>query len=299
MIEITIGIPTYNRPELLARLLKELLQQTHSKFFIYISVNKSEKSKNIKYLQISKKIKNKNISFFFQNKKLNPMLNFDFLKRKCKTKYFMWLADDDRLSYSTIKILYNTIKKNRDLVTIMPNWQHINSRNLKIMKRPIDYNSDFFFLRLIKFLFIGEDCAVYGMHKTSHIKKINLTESKYFFPNQGVVWNLAYLWVIQLLSCGKISLTKNKNAIWINDDYSQIKLHSEPNKDGQFIKAIKLFIRKINFYFLVLMTLKNLKKNFELFLIIIFLPFIAIYKFYLFLNYLFFSFYITVRRYRN
>jgi glycosyltransferase involved in cell wall biosynthesis len=39
MIEITIGIPTYNRPELLARLLKELLQQTHSKFFIYISVN--------------------------------------------------------------------------------------------------------------------------------------------------------------------------------------------------------------------------------------------------------------------
>ena len=70
MIEITIGIPTYNRPELLARLLKELLQQTHSKFFIYISVNKSEKSKNIKYLQISKKIKNKNIFFFLKIKNL-------------------------------------------------------------------------------------------------------------------------------------------------------------------------------------------------------------------------------------
>ena len=65
------------------------------------------------------------------------MLNFDFLKRKCKTKYFMWLADDDRLSYSAIEILYNTIKKKRDLVTIMPNWHYINSNNLKIIKKPI------------------------------------------------------------------------------------------------------------------------------------------------------------------
>ena len=153
-------------------------------------------------------------------------------------------------------------------------------------------------MRLIKFLFIGDDCAIYGMHRTSYIKKINLTEIKYFFPNQEVNWNLAYLVVIQLLSFGKISLTKNKNAIWINDDYSQIKLHSKPNK-SLFIKSIKLPIRKINFYFLVLITLKNLKKYFELILIIIFLPFIAISKCYFFLNYLFFSFYITVRRCRN
>ena len=83
MIEITIGVPTYNRPELLAGLLKELLQQTHSKFFIYVSVNKSERSKNIKYLQISKKIKNKNIFFFFQKRKLDPLSNFNFLKKKC------------------------------------------------------------------------------------------------------------------------------------------------------------------------------------------------------------------------
>ena len=145
MSQITIGIPTYNRPELLGRLLKELLQQTHSKFFIYVSVNKSEKSKNIKYLQISKKIKNKNIFFFFQKKKLDSMSNFNFLKKKCKTKYFMWLADDDRLSYSTIEILYNTIRNNRDLVTTMPNWYHINSSNLKTIKKPIEYNSNFFF----------------------------------------------------------------------------------------------------------------------------------------------------------
>jgi glycosyltransferase involved in cell wall biosynthesis len=294
MIEVTIGIPTYNRPELLAGLLKELLQQTHSKFFIYVSVNKSEKSKNIKYLQISKKIKNKNIFFFFQKRKLDPLSNFNFLKKKCKTKYFMWLADDDRLSYSAIEILYNTIKKNRDLVTTMPNWHYINSNNLKIIKKQIEYNSNFFFLRLIKFLFIGDDCAIYGMHRTSYIKKINLTESKYFFPNQEVSWNLAYLVVIQLLSCGKISLSKNKNAIWINDDYSQIKLHSKSSKSF-FIKSIKLLIRQINFYFLVLITLKNLKKYFELFLIIIFLPFIAISKCYFFFK-LFIFFFLYNRR---
>jgi hypothetical protein len=210
----------------------------------------------------------------------------------------MWLADDDRLSYSTVEILYNTIKNNRDLITIMANWQHITFNNLKIIKKPTEYNSNFFFLRLIKFLFIGDDCAIYGMHRNSYIKKINLIENKYFFPNQDVSWNLAYLQIIQLLSIGKISLTKNKNAIWINDDYSQIKLHSKQTKN-LFRRSIKILIRKINFYFLVLITLKQLKKYFELFLIIIFLPFIMIYKCYFFLNYLFFSFYKTVRRYRN
>jgi GT2 family glycosyltransferase len=88
MIEVTIGIPTYNRPELLARLLKELLQQTHSKFFIHVSVNKSEKSKNIKYLQISKKIKNKNIFFFFSKKKTRPFIKFQFFKKKLQNKIF-------------------------------------------------------------------------------------------------------------------------------------------------------------------------------------------------------------------
>jgi len=64
MNEITIGIPTYNRPELLEKLIKELLKQTYPNFFIYVSVNKSKISEK-KYLKISKKFKNKNIFFFF------------------------------------------------------------------------------------------------------------------------------------------------------------------------------------------------------------------------------------------
>jgi glycosyltransferase involved in cell wall biosynthesis len=59
MNEITIGIPTYNRPELLEKLIKELLKQTYPNFFIYVSVNKSKISER-KYLKISKKFKNKN-----------------------------------------------------------------------------------------------------------------------------------------------------------------------------------------------------------------------------------------------
>jgi GT2 family glycosyltransferase len=69
MYEITIGIPTFNRPELLNKLLKELSKQTYRKFFIYVSVNKSENSNNKKYLQISKKFISQKNSFFFSKKK--------------------------------------------------------------------------------------------------------------------------------------------------------------------------------------------------------------------------------------
>lgn len=290
MNEITIGIPTYNRPKLLEQLLKELFKQTYRNFFIYVSVNKSEDSKNREYLKISKKKKYKNIIFFFQKKKIHPGENFNFLKNKCKTKYFMWLADDDRLSYSTIEILYNSINKNKELVTIMPNWLHITGTNFKIMKKPVEYNSRIFFFRLIKFLFIGDDCSIYGLHKTNKLKKHNFEQKKYFFFNRNVSWNLAYLQVIQILSEGKISLVKNNNAIWINDDFSQIKYHSKSNKERFFMKNFKLLILKINFYYFVLIRIKNLKKYFELFFLIFFLPFIIVYKFYYYLNFLFSSY---------
>jgi glycosyltransferase involved in cell wall biosynthesis len=71
MYEITIGIPTFNRPELLNKLLKGLSKQTFRKFFIYFSINKSKSSNNKKYVQISKKFKSRKILFFFQKK--NPL----------------------------------------------------------------------------------------------------------------------------------------------------------------------------------------------------------------------------------
>ncbi len=287
MNEITIGIPTYNRPKLLEQLLKEIFKQTYRNFFIYVSVNKSEDSKNREYLKISKKKKYKNIIFFFQKKKIPSGENFNFLKNKCKTKYFMWLADDDRLSYSTIEILYNSMKKNKGMKTIMPNWLHITSNNSKIIKKPIDYNSRIFFFRLIKFLFIGNDSFIYGLHKVNNVKKHYFEKKKYFFPNKNVSWNLGYLPAITLLSEGKISVVKSKKAIWINDDFSQIKYHSKSNKEKFFMKNFKLLILKINFYYFVLIRIKNLKKYFELFFLIFFLPFIIVYKFYYYLNFLF------------
>jgi glycosyltransferase involved in cell wall biosynthesis len=298
MYEITIGIPTFNRPEQLNKLLKELSKQTYRKFFIYISINKSRASNNKKYLQISKKFISKKTLFFFQKKKLHYSKNFDFLLRKCQTDYFMWLADDDRLSYSTIKILLNKIKKNENLVTIMPYWCHITGPRLKINKKPIEFKSNIYFFRIIKLLFIGTDNAVYGMHRTKFIKKYSFEHKKYFFPNKNISWNLSYLFILQILCEGPISLIDKKNAIWINDDYSEIKYGNKTNNEYQkvivdsfFKEIIKLVIRKMNFYYLVLITLMDLNKYFELFLIILFMPFIIITKFCCYLMVLFTNFF--------
>jgi hypothetical protein len=198
----------------------------------------------------------------------------------------MWLADDDRLSCSTIKILLNKIKINKNLVTIMPNWCHITGPRLKINKKPVEFNSSIYFFRIIKLLFIGTDNAVYGLHRTKFIKKYRFEHKKYFFPNQNISWNLSYLFILQILCEGPILLIEKKNAVWINDDYSQIKYGNKTGNEYQkeiansfFKENIKLFIRKINFYYLVLIKLKDLNKYFELSLIILFLPFIMITKF--------------------
>ena len=53
--DITVGIPTYRRPDLLERAIESVLDQTYKNIFINISVDYHQKkvTKNIKNFKIS------------------------------------------------------------------------------------------------------------------------------------------------------------------------------------------------------------------------------------------------------
>ena len=63
--DITVGIPTYRRPDLLERAIESVLNQTYKNIFINISVDYHQESdKEYKKLQ-NKYLKYKNIKFNF------------------------------------------------------------------------------------------------------------------------------------------------------------------------------------------------------------------------------------------
>lgn len=91
---ISVGIPCYNRPEGLAKAIESVLSQTHRNFELIISDNCSEnplvRKCALKYSSMDNRVK-----YFRQSSNIGAIANFKYLAGEAKSKYFIWLADDD------------------------------------------------------------------------------------------------------------------------------------------------------------------------------------------------------------
>ncbi len=92
---VTIGLPSYNRPEGLRRALENAINQTYQNLEIIVSDNYSDDMMNIIAIVESYMENDKRIKFFLQQKNEGALFNFRFLLEKATGEYFMWLADDD------------------------------------------------------------------------------------------------------------------------------------------------------------------------------------------------------------
>jgi glycosyltransferase involved in cell wall biosynthesis len=111
---ISIGIPTYNRPEGLKRTLEIVTSQSYRNIEIIVSDNAS---KNEKVRQVVSDFKNGDdrIIFFEQPQGIGIVNNFNFVREKASGDFFIWAADDDEwqgreflssmLSYATSNAL--------------------------------------------------------------------------------------------------------------------------------------------------------------------------------------------------
>lgn len=116
---ITIGIPTYNRPEYLKTIIKCLQEQTYKNIRILISDNASDKEKNVGET-VNHFIKDDSrISYFRQDRNLGAIRNMLFLLDQAKTNYFIWMADDDDFEDEFLEELHTALSSsNKAIVAI-------------------------------------------------------------------------------------------------------------------------------------------------------------------------------------
>lgn len=101
---VTIGLPSYNRPEGLKRSLENATKQTYKNLEIIVSDNCSDDTMNIKAIVESYMENDNRIKFFRQQKNEGILFNFQFLLEKATGEYFMWLADDDEKHETCVEI---------------------------------------------------------------------------------------------------------------------------------------------------------------------------------------------------
>ncbi|MEX2381976.1 MAG: glycosyltransferase family 2 protein [Opitutales bacterium] len=113
---ISIGIPTYNRPDGLLRAVKSVRRQTCPRLEILISDNASTDTTQEVCQRLAES--DNRIRYVRQPKNLGPLLNFEFLLEQSAGTFFMWVADDDTLEPNVLERYVDFLESHPDHVMV-------------------------------------------------------------------------------------------------------------------------------------------------------------------------------------
>lgn len=133
-ILVSIGVPTYNRPEELNQCLTLLRKQTHSNIEIIVSDNLSGKSNDVRDVVERHSSEDPRITFFEQEENIGSIANFQFVLEKANGEYFMWAADDDELELNYIEMLLPVLSESDEYGFVVSGYDVVDKMSYPIIK---------------------------------------------------------------------------------------------------------------------------------------------------------------------
>lgn len=162
---VSIGIPTYNRPAGLEKLLKYLLLQDYPNLEILVSDNCSTDPKVEEILKKYSLIDSR-ISYFIQNENIEIEPNFNFVYSKGHGKYFMWIADDDNYSTNYIQECVNFLEQNPGYILCSGVASYYKGKSLIFREKSISLEHSSALIRLLKyFILVNKNGVFYGVFR--------------------------------------------------------------------------------------------------------------------------------------
>jgi glycosyltransferase involved in cell wall biosynthesis len=129
---VSIGIPTYNRPVGILRVLQEITNQTYSNIEIIVSDNYSLGSETEKIVGDLMQ-KDRRITYFKQAENIGSFNNYKFLLEQSKGKYFMWVCDDDFRHPEYIEACMQEFESSNSLILVNGHSARLNSQGKVIL----------------------------------------------------------------------------------------------------------------------------------------------------------------------
>lgn len=192
---VTVGIPTYNRPQGLERTLKCILAQSYQNLEIIVSDNCSTDPSVLPILERYAS-QDQRVKFYVQEKNLSIVPNFQFLLDKASGDYFMWAADDDFWDVNFIEVCVNGMLAHNDVVICMTDLKIVGADgNTTPGRLNREFMQDSLLARNFNFVkSTGETKYFFcGLYKTALIRNIPFDNS----------WGGDHLFIFEALSKGK------------------------------------------------------------------------------------------------
>lgn len=181
---VSVGIPTYNRPEGLRRTLECITKQTYKNLEIIVSDNCSQGSE-VEAVVREFMTKDSRIQYFSQKENIGSFSNFMFVLEKAHGEYFTWAADDDDRAPEYLETCLQGFQKSEQLVVVNTFSELVDPESEAVIK-------------------VDQGCTTIGMPAPIRYKRYLSS----IFKEQAGIGDLAY-GVIKLSALSRVTPLPN------------------------------------------------------------------------------------------
>lgn len=196
---VSIGIPTYNRPDSLRRTLQSITNQTYQNLEIIISDNASPDPR-VEQVVGEFTAKDIRIRYYRQQENRGAFINFRFVMDEANGEYFMWLADDDWLDASYVSTCVEKLLNNPGHSLVCGGAIYYKDGQPHFTERPFDAKSNNSLFRVLKYYsHVTTNGTFYGVIRREELRKFVLPD----VPVAGdwlIISALAFLGQIETVS---------------------------------------------------------------------------------------------------
>ncbi len=183
---VSVGIPTYNRPEGLHRTLECITKQTYKNLEILVADNCSP-DPHVERIVKKYLKKDKRIQYFRHEKNFGAHYNGKFVLEKATGVFFMWAADDDEWECEFIEKNVRNLLRNENAVLSMSKVYLVGVDNSdSLFTGTIDIQGNNFLERAKTYLTFP--CPSYNSRFYGVMKRVAILKSFIDYPFHGGDW---------------------------------------------------------------------------------------------------------------
>src|SRR5258706_15221301 len=195
---VSIGIPTYNGGKRINSTIMAILNQNYPNMQVIISDNCSSDNTEAVCNELCKK--NPAIRYFRQKENIGIIANYEFVLRKAKGDFFMWVADDDSLELGILQKYVDFLVSHRDYALVSGEIRYWSDNHAVFDENDFGMEHASPNVRVVKYYSKVKHGAIfYGLMPIDVAKKITLRN------RMGEDWHavakVAYQGKIKMLEC--------------------------------------------------------------------------------------------------
>lgn len=249
---VSVGIPTYNRPELLRQALTSLKKQTYKNLEIIVSDNATP-GEDVQGVIAEFQEQGLPIIFFKQTENIGPENNFIFVLQQASGEFFFWMADDDQLisdedkeGGSYITTLLQPLLANQSYAYSFGGYVLVSkSKRDKVKYTRLDSIS--LYGRVFNFFISNDDCSIYGMYRKNILNGIEMPIWMSWVSNSTT--NKAYPMVFEALMHGACAYVPQCVILKANDAKKEYVTRPNAHLIGGLLGLCLIFLNTYLEYF--------------------------------------------------